>query len=290
MSLCLYCCCINCCGGPSSHTDADLPPAEDKAFAVSVVGKADADAFQACQSRGFRGDAAAGKDGEGFQSWVVKGATPEGRTGYFDYNSKFMWLQSQQYGGLRLGARNAEGKLVGVLVAYPPKSVIDHGSCGEMCMFCNICCCKLGCSLGPAMSDPKTTGKAAKTRAETGDKLYKEVGAVRKGHKRYWTLDVVAVDPDHQGQGAGKALMRALCHIVDRDGSALVVEFVGERLAKFYMDHGFTSGRVDHEVEEGGEKLKMTAMVRGSGGGSGNRVAPDSDAPGAMAMERSGDM
>jgi putative acetyltransferase len=89
--------------------------------------------------------------------------------------------------------------------------------------------------------------------------------------RRIPSLSPLAVDPDHQGQGVGSALVRAVAKIVDADGEALIV-LEGSPL--YYSRFGFeasvpggiTIDLPDWAPPEAAQLLKLAAYspeVRG---------------------------
>jgi len=52
-------------------------------------------------------------------------------------------------------------------------------------------------------------------------------------------LTILGVDPDHQGQGIGGALLRPFLEDADRDGAICYVETTRSRNVPFYERHGF---------------------------------------------------
>lgn len=57
--------------------------------------------------------------------------------------------------------------------------------------------------------------------------------------KRHWYLNVLGVDPDHQGQGVGGRLIAPILEQADRDRLPCYVETGKEINVTFYQKHGF---------------------------------------------------
>eukprot|EP00949_MAST-11_sp_MAST-11-sp1_P003963 g3963.t1 len=285
MACCRNCCCCYC-GGPSKMTTADLPPpaeGEKRDVTLCVLTADDEADMRRVLQAGYQGSE--GAQGEGLQHWILGNnsqdglPTEEAKSAFFAYNTRFMYLQMRNYGGVILGAK-IDGKIVGILTAFPPGKAIPHGGLDEMCMFCHLCCCKLGCDSGPM--DEKKYGKGFKSRNELATKAFgsKSIHAVRKPLGKFWVLEALAVEPSARGRGVAAALVRTLGRLADRDNSATVVEFANEELLKFYAKFGFTEGDGLHELDFEGSKLNFYARVRRA---RGDVVVV---APGEAAMQR----
>jgi GNAT superfamily N-acetyltransferase len=55
----------------------------------------------------------------------------------------------------------------------------------------------------------------------------------------HWYLAVLGVEPDHQGQGLGSAVLKPVLEQCDADGVGAYVESSKERNIDFYARHGF---------------------------------------------------
>ena len=55
----------------------------------------------------------------------------------------------------------------------------------------------------------------------------------------HWYLPLIGVDPAHQGEGLGGALLRHAAHVCDRDGVPAYLESSNLRNVPFYERHGF---------------------------------------------------
>jgi GNAT superfamily N-acetyltransferase len=60
-------------------------------------------------------------------------------------------------------------------------------------------------------------------------------------HEPTYYLQLLGVDPDHQGLGIGSALLDAVLTRADREGMPAYLEATSERNAKLYGKHGFIS-------------------------------------------------
>jgi ribosomal protein S18 acetylase RimI-like enzyme len=58
-------------------------------------------------------------------------------------------------------------------------------------------------------------------------------------HEPLWYLPFIGIDPSHQGQGLGSALLSHVLKEVDRDGQAAYLEATTERSRDLYTRHGF---------------------------------------------------
>ena len=268
---CRLCCCVYCGAPARASVTAELgsaPAAGNPEISISVLTAADrAEAVQ-CHMRGTKGDG--DKPGEGMQTWIADGdksLDDAGKKNYFEFNSKYNFLMGRNFGGVHLGAR-IDGKIVGVLTAYPPGAVIEHGSCGECCACLHLCCCKLGCKM-----------VMVKPRSEMAEKAFgsKALKDARTDLKRYWVLESMSVDPAFQSKGVGTALLGAITHLAKNDGAPMVVEFVGDRLKGFYGNRGFAVPDTFYELKDGDDAIKVYAGVWNPGAGAGaagNQVAP----------------
>ena len=78
-------------------------------------------------------------------------------------------------------------------------------------------------------------------------RVLRGMALLEKRHPRapHWYLAHLGVDPVHQGEGLGSALMRPVLEGCDRDGVPAYLESSKERNIAFYARHGF---RVTEEV------------------------------------------
>jgi ribosomal protein S18 acetylase RimI-like enzyme len=60
-------------------------------------------------------------------------------------------------------------------------------------------------------------------------------------HTPQYYLQLLGVDPDHQGRGIGSALLDAVLTRADREGVPAYLEATNERNAKLYEKHGFVA-------------------------------------------------
>ena len=87
----------------------------------------------------------------------------------------------------------------------------------------------------------RTVGREAVARMthveEHNDRLRERLVAAP-----YLFLSILAVDPDHQGQGFGTQLMDAMLPRLDRERTACYLETTEDRVASFYRRFGFVAG------------------------------------------------
>lgn len=90
------------------------------------------------------------------------------------------------------------------------------------------------------------------------------LGAIDTYHPKTpcWYLNMIAVDPAHQGQGLGSALMKAALARCDTEGIPAFLESSNPRNISLYLRHGF---EVMGEVQIGDSPL-ITPMLRPVGG------------------------
>ena len=72
---------------------------------------------------------------------------------------------------------------------------------------------------------------------EVGE-LFSQIGRARP-QQPHWYLPSLGVDPAHQGQGVGGALLRAALERCDREGAASYLESSSPRNVPLYERHGF---------------------------------------------------
>ena len=125
MATCTCCCCCPC-GKRGSLTKTDLssvPGVDSSKYTFALLSESSKDDAIKVGARGFNGiDGSV--DGEQSQSWVL-GSDPNlpnatTRMEHHTFMQKFLYHQAQGFGGLHIGVRNAEQKLVGTAVLFPP--------------------------------------------------------------------------------------------------------------------------------------------------------------------------
>ncbi|MBE9017047.1 GNAT family N-acetyltransferase [Chroococcidiopsis sp. CCALA 051] len=57
--------------------------------------------------------------------------------------------------------------------------------------------------------------------------------------ERHWYLELLGVEPSHQGQGIGSALMHPILQQADLEGIPCYLETFSEKNVYFYRQHGF---------------------------------------------------
>lgn len=74
--------------------------------------------------------------------------------------------------------------------------------------------------------------------------------ALEKVHpkEKHFYLQILGVNPDHQGKGVGSALLKPVLHICDREGYGAYLETSKEKNLGFYERHGFV---VNNQVDPG---------------------------------------
>jgi ribosomal protein S18 acetylase RimI-like enzyme len=77
--------------------------------------------------------------------------------------------------------------------------------------------------------------------------------------QRHWSLWVLGVHPERQGQGLGGQLIAPILSLADRDGLPCYLETESERNVAFYRKHGF---EVAHEGEIPGHAVRLWMMKR----------------------------
>ena len=74
----------------------------------------------------------------------------------------------------------------------------------------------------------------------------------------HWYLPMIGVDPAHQGEGIGSALMAEALKAVDRDGSIAYLESSNPKNISLYQRHGF---EVIGEIQSGNSPV-LRPMLR----------------------------
>jgi ribosomal protein S18 acetylase RimI-like enzyme len=74
----------------------------------------------------------------------------------------------------------------------------------------------------------------------------------------HWYLPLIGVDPAHQGEGVGAALMRHATDICDRDGALAYLESSNPRNVTLYQRHGF---EILGTIQSGSSPI-ITPMLR----------------------------
>ena len=147
--------------------------------------------------------------------------------------------------GLRFGEVRATGRNVeGVAILLPPKRARLH----------SLSLARAGLWLMPFK-----VGLGAFSRFLTMRRTLEE------RHKldvppQHWYVWLLGVDPPHQGQGVGSALLRSVTARADRDGVPCYLDTTRERNLTFYRRHGFevvyegdSVLMVMHELSLGGD-------------------------------------
>jgi ribosomal protein S18 acetylase RimI-like enzyme len=100
--------------------------------------------------------------------------------------------------------------------------------------------------------------------ASSSPRVLEEIGclmervATMEPSEPHWYLPLIGVDPAHQGQGHGSALLAHAAERFDREGALAVLESSNPRNIALYQRHGF---RVLGEAQYGSSP-KIVPMVR----------------------------
>ena len=81
----------------------------------------------------------------------------------------------------------------------------------------------------------------------------------------FWNVQMVAVNPEHQGQGHGQELMRRLGQLADEAHMTCCLEAAGKKNSAFYQQQGFTVQSILSVVDPTdaeGLPLQVTMMMR----------------------------
>lgn len=92
------------------------------------------------------------------------------------------------------------------------------------------------------------------------DDLFAALGRIGKFHLEvpHWYLHAIGVDPHHQNEGLGSALMKHVLPKCDADGLPAFLESSNPRNVPFYLRHGFEV----MQVVQVGTSPTFTLMVR----------------------------
>jgi GNAT superfamily N-acetyltransferase len=145
-----------------------------------------------------------------------------------DPMARWTWPNAQQYlaamprmvrafGGRAFahGSAYATGDDVGAALWLPPGVEPDEAGLNEV----------MQSTLSPA-------------RLEEGGGIFEQMAKYHP-HEPHWYLPLIGVDPAHQGQGHGEALMAHALARCDRDGVPAYLESSNPRNVPFYRRHGF---------------------------------------------------
>ncbi|MFK7915232.1 MAG: GNAT family N-acetyltransferase [Pseudomonadales bacterium] len=95
---------------------------------------------------------------------------------------------------------------------------------------------------GYTLDEEKVLGMFAQTMTpQRFESVLQVLGAIDEYHPKTpcWYLNMIAVDPAHQGQGLGSALMKAALARCDEDGIPAYLESSNPRNISLYLRHGF---------------------------------------------------
>lgn len=158
----------------------------------------------------------------------------------------------------------------GVMVAATSSTMSkDPPCCLMMGMVCKtICCCQF----------PKDENGTSTALQRIGS--MKEMGVMHEeampGPHLY--VRTVATHPEHQGKGAGSALLNLIADIADAHGLPAYLECVGDKNETFYAKKGGYSVFRRTVVEFEGSKLDLNGgiagMIRPAKGAAGKEDAP----------------
>ena len=250
----------------------EVPSIDESQFTFVELDESSLDEAVEVGTRAFNGGD--GVPGELANDWVLKGGgdavTADTRIAYHRSMQKACFLQARNFGGIVLGVKGTSdtdnsGKLLGYAILHPPGTPLKPGSTDEICMFTHLMCCK---GVGEPPVSAAKIGDVGAKRYKQFEKAMarKELAELRKDYQgKYWKLELLAVDTLARGKGAGKALMKAVQHIVDQDGSAAYVECAGDRLPGFYKKYGgFDAGEESFTMKlpEENDGISFTGLIR----------------------------
>eukprot|EP00943_MAST-04B_sp_MAST-4B-sp1_P001789 g1789.t1 len=268
-------CCILCFGGSGpGKLKADLanvPDVDSSKFTFVEMDETNREEYLSVGTRSWVGSDNA--PGMQILSWTLAGGgdlpTTETREALMRNVLTGAFLQARNFGGIILGVKDVENKLLGHAVIFPPGTVLQPGSSGEMCTFCHLMCCK---GLGEPPIGKGKIGEIGAKRFKAFEAMFsnQDIKKFRAPHEgKFWKLEVLAVDTTERGKGVGKALMKAVQHIIDQDGSAAYVECGGDKLPSFYKKYGgFNAGEITKTLKLNGDEdkdgISFNALLRAS--------------------------
>jgi len=97
----------------------------------------------------------------------------------------------------------------------------------------------------------------ADSKRGDGSALFEQMAAYHP-EEPHWYLPMIGVDPAHQGQGHGDALMSHVLGQCDRDGVPAYLESTNPRNISLYLRHGF----VVLGTVQAGSSPPLTPMLR----------------------------
>jgi len=144
--------------------------------------------------------------------------------------------------GIVVGVKDSDGNVMAMAIMYPR----GHSADWSLCPLMGILCCDMNCTKPPGMDKELFPG--ASERMGVLDKVI---------DKKIWKdavyLNILAVDPKHQGKGLGKALLRFVSEVATREKTFAYLEADGPKNPSIYKKFGYVNDKVVTAVDPTGE-------------------------------------
>ena len=168
-------------------------------------------------------------------AWVMgPGVAEADRLAYIRFFQKWSVLTALRYGAL-IGARDADGKLLGVVCALRPGKTYAADATVFSRHFLRTL---------KAMRFEGPSKLHAGAVAARSDVMFAMMSRLRKANEaglgaKPWYVWVLGVDADAQGNGCGRALMDVVHVLADDDRAATILETSGARNVAIYGRLGY---------------------------------------------------
>jgi len=148
--------------------------------------------------------------------------------------------------GVAVGVKDSDGHVIAMALMYPRGHSPPSGLCGMM----RILCCEMNCAKPPHMDKELFPGGA-----QRGEALDNAID--KKIHKDAVYLNILAVDPNHQGKGLGKALLRFVSEVATREKTFACLEADGPKNPNIYKKFGYVNDKIVTMVDPTGAESPL---------------------------------
>mmetsp|Transcript_29579 Transcript_29579/g.48811 ORF Transcript_29579/g.48811 Transcript_29579/m.48811 type:complete len:261 (-) Transcript_29579:86-868(-) len=204
-----------------------------------------------------------------FSAWLneplpFKDETDRVFTGLFILG--FPIYDHQKQGGIYLGERNADGKLISciLLKEYDPNAKSWFASCTSS-WNSFLCFLHLRSVHGvPDLFAKSELGPHKTKLLSNVNNAEKQMAVFHKKHGppvKHWYLVMVGVDPDCQAKGHGKKMMQRLHDLADARGVACYLECAGIKNPAFYGKLGYREVTEETLTDPSNETRSFTGKI-----------------------------